>query len=170
MPKTHWLVTPLGRDHQRHSFDCGEPALNNYLMQLAGQHAKNNISRTFVAVSDVSVKLILGFYTLSAGNISFNNLPVKLQKKLPKYPVPIARIGRLATDKSSQGLGLGEYLLMDALQRCTSLSKEIGIIGVVVDAKHEKAKAFYLRYGFFELTDTPLTLFIPVQDVIASTI
>lgn len=161
-----WTITILTSYHKRTAFDCGEIVLNNYLHQLANQHAKNNISRTFIATSADKPEDISGFYTLSAGSIALNNMPSKLQKKLPQYPILIARIGRLAVNKSIQGQGLGEYLLMDALHRCALLAEEIGIVGVIVDAKHEKAKNFYLKYGFCTLTNSPLTLFIPIQDII----
>jgi predicted GNAT family N-acyltransferase len=138
-------------------------ALNEYLQKFATQHSKNDISKTYVLISEEFKQKVLGFYTLSAGSISFEKLPEGL--KVPKYPVPIARIGRLAIDSLVQGKGMGEYLLMDALNRCAIHSEAIGIFGVVVDAKHDKAKEFYAQYGFFELTDTPLTLILKLQNV-----
>jgi GNAT superfamily N-acetyltransferase len=169
MPKTHLFTTVLNSTHKRDAFNCSEPELDNYLKHYARQHAKNNISRTFIAAPQTDPTQVLGFYTLSAGSIIFDDLPIKLQKKLPKYPIPIARIGRLAVDTKVHGQGIGEYLLMDALYRCTALANEIGIVGVAVDAKNKKAKTFYLKYGFYELTNTPLKLFIPLQDVISAT-
>jgi predicted GNAT family N-acyltransferase len=159
-----WSITTLNNQHDRSNFDCGDSALNNYLKTLASQHIKTNISRTFVATTLVNSAKILGFYTLSAGSIAFDSLP----DKLPKYPIPIIRIGRLAVEKQLQGQGVGEYLLMDALHRCASHAKEIGIYGVVVDAKHQKAKNFYLKYGFVELTKSPLTLFVSIKDITAT--
>jgi GNAT superfamily N-acetyltransferase len=168
--KFHWVLELLGPKHDRNSFDCGEPALNHYLQQLARQHAKKNISKTFVVVSKPSPTQILGFYTLSTGSIVRDFLSLADRKKLPNYPIPIARIGRLAIDKSIQGQGLGEELLKNALHRCVNLSKEIGLYGVVVDAKHEKAKAFYLKFGFCELIEHPLTLYLPISTIMATTI
>lgn len=164
--KNELKIELLHQSHDRDLFDCGEEPLNSYLKQFAGQHAKNNISRTFI-LSNCSSKAI-GYYTLSAGSIQFETLPETIKKKLPRYPVPIARIGRLAVDKNSQGQSFGEHLLMDALHRCTVLANEIALVGVVVDAKHRKAKSFYERYGFNELSQTPLTLFISIRDILAS--
>lgn len=164
MPKSTWIVNLLNNEHNRTHFDCGEIVLNDYLQKLAGQHSKSNISKTFIATTSDDPEKILGFYTLSTGSITFDSLPQQF-KKLPKYPIPILRIGRLAVDKSWQGQGIGEYLLMDALNRSATHAKEIGMIGVVVDAKHEAAKNFYLKYGFCELNNSPLTLIIPTQDI-----
>jgi len=83
------------------------------------------------------------------------------------YPIPIARLIRLAVDKSAQRKGLGEWLVMDAFKRCVKLSKKIGIFGLVVDAKHERAKKFYFQYGFHELNAQSLTLFIPTKTIVA---
>lgn len=168
MHKVNWSVVILNKQHERDSFDCGELALNNYLKQYASQHAKNNVSRTFVAEAN-NARQVLGYYTLSAGSLTFDNMPSRIQKKLPKYPIPVVRVGRLAVDKQAQRSGLGEYLLMDALRRCVMVTNEIGIVGVVVDAKHEKAKSFYLKYGFCELMNAPLTLFLPIQDILEIT-
>lgn len=163
-----WGIAALNSKHIKTAFDCGEAALNNYLQQFASQHAKSKVSKTFVATSLDESEKVIGFYTLSAGSIAFNHLPDELQKKLPRYPIPVARIGRLAIDKSVQKQGLGKHLLMDALYRCARLTEEIGITGVVVDAKHEKAKLFYQQYGFTELSNLPLTLFTPIQTIILS--
>ncbi len=160
-----WRIEPLAASHNRKDFDCGEPPLNDYLRQYARQHAASNVSRTFVAVSDADPAKILGYYTLSMGGLTKTNLPAALQKKLPNFPIPIARLGRLAVDDTAQGKGMGEDLLMHALHRCVALSDEIGMLAVVVDAKHDKARQFYLRYGFEELPDQPLVLFIAASTI-----
>ncbi len=160
-----WRIEPLAASHNRKDFDCGEPPLNDYLRQYARQHAASNVSRTFVAVSNTDPARILGYYTLSMGSLTKANLPVALQKKLPDFPIPIARLGRLAVDVTAQGKGMGEDLLMHALHRCIALSDEIGMLAVVVDAKHEKAKQFYLRYGFEELPGLPMMLFIAASTI-----
>lgn len=164
-----WVITSLNKTHDRTDFDCGEEQLNIYLKSYANQHAKHHITKTFIAVNTKNTEKVLGFYTLSAGQLSIKDLPIRWQKKLPRYPIPIARIGRLAVGIKNQGQGLGEFLLMDALYRCAALTKEIGIIGIVVDAKHQKAKRFYERYGFNELTDQPMTLILPIKNVLEVT-
>ncbi len=159
-------IVPLTGSFERAQFDCGEVALNNYLKHFASQHSKKYISKTFVAAAISDPKRVLGYYCLSASSISFADVPDQLQRKLPKYPIPVARLGRLAVDISAQGQGLGQHLLFDALQRCIALTKEIGISSIVVDAKHERANSFYLAYGFQELTSDPLCLLLPMQTIL----
>jgi predicted GNAT family N-acyltransferase len=160
----NYIIRNLRSTDNRDHFDCGEPALDNYLQKFAHQHAIRNISQTYVAVLTAPEKII-GFYTLSNGSIDFQRFPFSIQKKLPKYPIPIILIGRLAVDKTMQGKGIGDSLLMDTLSRSVKLSKEVGIFAVVVEAKHDKDKAFYLKYGFCELLDAPFKLFLPVKTI-----
>ncbi len=102
---------------------------------------------------------------MSSGQIEFGDLPSELKKKLPRYPIPIMRIGRLAVDRSVSGQGIGEALLVDALQRALDASEKIGIFAIIVDAKNESAKSFYKKYGFIELTNKPMVLFILISTV-----
>jgi len=159
-------IIPFNAEIARDAFDCGEPALNHYPQQLAGQHSRKNISRTFVALDNITVK---GFYSLSMAESQLTELPTNTRKKLPpQYPVPVARLSRLAVDKTYQGQRLGELLLMNALARCVRISGEIGTVGIIVDAKHEQAQQFYQKYGFTPYTTKPLTLFIPMQTITKS--
>jgi GNAT superfamily N-acetyltransferase len=137
-----WIITSLDKKcHNRADFDCGEPALNEYLQKFASQNAAQNISRTMVSATNP--QKIWGFYTLTVGQIDFESLPANWT--IPRYPIPIARLARLAIDKSVQGQHLGQKILMDALRRCARLSDEIGLFGIIVDAKHDKAKKFYQK-------------------------
>lgn len=154
--------------HDRNSFDCGVSELNTFLKQHANQNQTKNISTTYVAVGAVStddLKKIYGFYTLSAGNIQCDQLPENIKSKLPKYPIPIARIGRLGVDKDHKNQGIGGFLLHDAFSNVLSIADKIGVYAVVVDAKDDNAKSFYQNYGFIELQDSALTLFLPVDTI-----
>jgi len=98
--------------HNRKNFDCGVEELNVFLKQHANQNQSKNMSKTYVAVVAVSAdnqKKIYGYYTLSAGHIECDQLPDSVKSKLPKYPIPIARIGRLAVDKNYRGQGIGGW-------------------------------------------------------------
>ena len=151
----------VGRDHHdRNRFDCGEPALNQFLVKFAGQNQELGVARTFVAVGDPDPTWILGYYSLAVGSIDKANLPLTAVRRFPNFPMPIARLARLAVDGSQQGKGLGEYLLVDAMSRCVRVAEDVGIAALFVDAKHEKARSFYLRYEFESLPDQPLTLFL----------
>lgn len=105
---------------------------------------------------------ILGFYTLSAAGLLAKDLSEKIQKGLPKYSeYPVIRIGRLAVDRTVQKRGLGEQLLVHSLVKSFDITNHIGSIGVLVDAKDERARNFYLRYGFNSVLSSDLKLFIP---------
>jgi GNAT superfamily N-acetyltransferase len=161
------FVEPLGKLHDRGSFDCGVPQLNEFLKKLARQQQEKNIGKTFVAVSNQGDPKILGFYTLSAGSIQFVSLPTQVQKKLPRYPVPVAILGRLAVNKSNQGAGVGKALLRDALLRVASVAEsDMGVAAVVVDAKNEAAARYYEHYGFQPLRDKPGTLFLLTKTIL----
>lgn len=118
------------------------------------------MGRTFVAVAagDPAIK---GYYTLANGALKFDNVP----EKLPRYPIPVAHLGRLAVDVSARGQGLGEYLLLDALARIAAIAGQIGIYAVEVYALSEPAKNFYLKYGFRPLLDDALHLYLPMKAV-----
>jgi GNAT superfamily N-acetyltransferase len=155
-----WRIEPLRRDHDRAGFGCGEPALDEYLARYARQNHETGVARTFVAASDVEPARVLGYYSLSAGAIDKARLPPLSVRRLPNFPLPMARLARLAVDRSQQGKRLGEHLLLDALARCVRVAVDLGIAVIIIDAKHERARAFYLRYGFMTLPDQPLTLWL----------
>jgi GNAT superfamily N-acetyltransferase len=155
-------IQPLSAEHGRRSFTCGVDALDDYLRRFARQHAAANISRTFVATDGVE---IYGFYSLTMSAIRKANLPAKYANRFPNFPLPVACLARLAVASRHQRQGLGELLLADALQRCLRLSTEIGMIGVIVDAKDEKDRGWYERYEFERLPDSPLTLCLPVSAI-----
>ena len=156
-------IEPILHKHQRKNFDCGEDSLNEYISLYARQNDTQNIARTFVAVDDDH--LVLGYYSISAASIEFAELPEELAKHLPGYPVPAARIGRLAIDQSVQGQGLGARLLTNALQRICTASGEMGIKIVLVDALNAKARAFYAHFGFIPLPGEKTGLFLPIETV-----
>ncbi len=106
---------------------------------------------------------IIGNYTLSAAGFEEDQLPAEMAQRLPHYPVPAAVIGRLAIDLVHQGRGLGEFLLLDAIQRVVRASDAIGVYAVVVDAKNDRAVAFYERSGFRSFPSTPQRLFLPLR-------
>jgi GNAT superfamily N-acetyltransferase len=155
-------IEPLNASHNRRQFSCGEPQLDEYLQRFARQHVASNISRTYVASKGVAV---MGYYSLAMSAISKAQLPERYLTRFPNFPLPVARLARLAVDAQFQRQGLGELLLADALYRCHRLAGEIGMVGIIVDAKHEKAKAYYQRFEFETLPDSPLTLWLPTTAI-----
>lgn len=158
-----FAIEHLTKDHDRALFDCGELSLNNYLQRLALQNDTRRLGRTFVAVEQ-GQKRVLGYYTLASGRVDFQAVPDS--KKLPpNLPVPVVLLGRLAVDLSTQGTGLGSTLLLHALWRCQQLGEYTGVYAVEVDALHERAKAFYEKFGFVALLDNPLHLYLPMKTI-----
>src|SRR5690606_4744792 len=110
-------------------------------------------------------RIVRGYYSLAAGGVAFDMLSEAQRKRLPRYPVPVAHLGRLAVDRGSQGQGLGELLLIDALHRTEAAGGSIGIHAVEVVAIDGAARRFYLRYGFTGLKDDPNHLYISLKQV-----
>lgn len=160
-----FLITPLGKPHDRKTFECGEASLNLYLHRYASQDIRRRITRVFVASPPRELNRVIGYYSLSAGSLSAADLPENLRRRLPKYPVPVALLGRLAVDKSCQGQGLGAILIADALQRVALASQVMAVHAVVVDALSESAAEFYRQFGFTRLPSQPLKLFLPMDTV-----
>ena len=153
-------ITGLERQHDRADFDCGEPTLNAFLQRFARQQSDKDFSRTYVAVAQGSNK-IDGYYAISSASVDFKNWPAGL--RLPRYPVPVILLGRLAVDKRAQGQGVGQALLRHALDLALATAEKIGVYAMVVDAKDPLAAAFYARYGFEPFPDQALRLFFTVK-------
>ncbi len=151
-----------GRVHDRKGFDCSEPSLNRYLHELASQHHRAGVATTHVMVDDMLPSKILGYYSLAAAQMSLRDLTQADKRRLPRHPIPVARLARLAVALDEQGHGLGEALLQDVVKRCLGLRTELGIHALLVDALHERAAAFYRRYGFRATAADALTLYLPL--------
>lgn len=181
MDSDRWDFVPLEKKHDRKQFDCGNEELNQYLKKYAKQNDKKGISKVYVATRTVtpaqgeapdladrtqSIRVpIDGYYTISTCTISFKSLPADISRRLPNYPIPAVLIGRLAVDLNCQGEGLGEELLINALNRIVLVSEEVGIYAVRVDAIDEGAKQFYLKYEFIPFVDESLSLFLPLKTI-----
>jgi GNAT superfamily N-acetyltransferase len=152
------------------SFDCGSPALNEYLHRYARQNHESGGAKTFVAVPSAKATQVLGYYSISPGAIEFARVRAELTKKLGRYNVPVFRLGRLAVSLSMQGRGLGSDLLLAAGERALAVAGEVGGIALAIDAANEKATIWYERFGAMPLLDDPLKLVLPlsvIADVIA---
>ena len=160
-------IERLDRTHVRDRFECGVPSLDNFLRALVSQYEKRNLGRTYVAVRGTEPH-VLGYYTISSSAVAFETLPAEGSKKLPRHPVPVVLVARLAVDRTAQGQRLGERLLTDALARSVDLSAKLGIHAVVVDAVDQKAKAFYEKYQFTVLLDGELHLYLPITTIAAA--
>jgi GNAT superfamily N-acetyltransferase len=157
------VIVPLNATHERARFHCNVAALDQYIHKQAGQDIKRRISRIFVAAMPDSPKEVMGYYSLSTLSIELSQLPEKLAGKLPKHPVPAALIGRLAVSENAQGCGIGKMLLVDAIKRTLSVSDQIAIYAMVVDAMNDDTKGFYEQFGFTRLSDSSPRLFLPLK-------
>ena len=159
------IIAPLGKQHDRKSFDCGEHSLNQYLYRYASQDIRRRVNRVFATSPPDAQRQVIGYYSLSAGGLDATDLPEKFRHRLPKYPVPVVLLGRLAVAESHQGKGLGSILLADALQRIAQASQVMAVYAVVVDALNDRAAEFYRQFGFIPLPSNPLKLFLPMDSV-----
>ena len=149
-----------GGVHDRNGVDCGVPELDDYLKRLAEQHRRKGISTPFVLVDTATPTGILGYYCLSAAQVDAAKLRESERKKLPRYPVPCFRLGRLAVRKDRRGQGLGKLLLACAVDRCLKARNDVAAYALIVDAKDESARRFYERYGFTAFADEPMALYL----------
>ena len=153
-------------EHDRKGFDAGKgegrETLTDYLHAKAARQQKQNFCRVFVQVEEAAPSRIIGYYTLSNGDIVRDSVGEKAARKLPMHPIPVLVLGRLAVDHTEQGKGYGELVLMDALHRSALVAQQTGVYAVVTDPLNDGARRFYEKYGFMPLPDVPDRLFLPL--------
>jgi GNAT superfamily N-acetyltransferase len=156
---------PLATQHRLDQFDCGEPALDEWLKRHArGAHASGS-ARVFVTTLDDG-ETVVGYYALAAAQVAPEEATERARKGQPEArPVPAILLARLAVDRQHQRAGLGRSLLQDVLLRCLDAAEAIGARVLLVHAKHDVAKAWYLQYGFEESPTDPLHLMTLLKDV-----
>ena len=164
-------IRALRASDNRSAFESGDEALDRFFRKYAGQ----NQFRHYLGVTYVAVEgdRMLGFTTVAPGQIDIEDLPAAARKGLPRYPLPILRLARLAVDRSAQSQGLGTQLLRFVLRLAARMADDYGCAGVVVDAKPEAVK-FYAKYGFFphevlegqsEARPRPTTMFLAMRAI-----
>lgn len=157
-----YRIETLGPHHDRGGFSCGVAALDMYIQRQARQDMERKLAAVFVLTSDS--KTIAGFYTLSAHSILATDLPQSYPKKLPRFPLPVTLLGRMAVREDLQGQRLGELLLMHALERAWIGSQQVASWAVVVGAK-AGAREFYLKHDFVAFPSQPDRLFLPMATI-----
>jgi GNAT superfamily N-acetyltransferase len=162
-----WHEEAIHKRHDRTSFDCGEPELNDFLRRHARQSHDRGAAKTFLAVSNVDGG-ILGFYSLCPASLLYARSPEIVRKGLARHDVPVYRVGRLAVSLSVQGKGLGGQLILAAGRRCLLAAAEVGGVALLFDAKNERGAKWYMSHGALPLTDAPLTLLFPLASVHAA--
>ena len=155
-------IEPLQASHALDGFDCGEEALNRFLLRFALVNQRAQASRTYLALHGDAV---LGFHTLVVGAVSPEQAPERIRKGLANHPIPVMVLARLAVARSHQGQGLGAGLLKDAIGRTLAAAAIAGIRAMVVHAKDQQARGFYEHFGFRPSPTDPLHLFVLVKDL-----
>ena len=151
---------PLTADHQLNTFNCGETSLDEWLKRRALLNQSNGASRTFVVVDES--QLVMGYYALAAGAVNHQDATRSIRQNMPD-PIPVMVLARLAVDIRTQGMQLGAGLLRDAVDRSLAVAKNTGVRALLVHALHERAKQFYLYFGFQASPVHPLTLMLRLK-------
>jgi GNAT superfamily N-acetyltransferase len=167
-------TSPIEPADASSGFRSGTHPLDDYFRRHAAANDALGIGRAYVLRrapdQDQSLPAVLGYYTLSMALVASADIAESLERKLPKYPLPVALIGRLAVDERARGRRLGERLLIDALRRIADASEIIGCVGAIVDAKTEGAEAFYVKYDFntIHADAWPHRMFLPMHTIKAA--
>ena len=155
-------IEKLRREHPVDAFDCGREGLNRFLHRFALANQQAGASQTYLALSR---EVVIGFYSLAVGEVSYTDAPARLTKGLARHPVPIMLLARLAVSTDWQGKGVGAGLLKDAMRRTLQAADIAGIRAFAVHAKDDSARAFYAHFDFIPSPTDPLHLFILIKDI-----
>lgn len=159
---TYEAVRKLDASDAVDLFDCGQPALNQFLQRFALVNQKSNSAQTYVSCCG---GLVVGFYSLVVGSVEPATAAPRVIKGIPQHPVPVMILARLAVDLQHQGAGLGKALLKDALLRTKQAADIAGIRALLVHAKDESARQWYLKWEFEPSASDPFHLFLLLKDI-----
>ena len=155
-------IEKLARHHVLDGFDCGEEALDRFLLRFAFPNQQANASQTYLGLAGDEVA---GFYTLVVGEVTQDDAPERVKKGLARHPVPIMLLARMGVSQRFQRQGVGKGLLKDAIVRTLAAADIAGIRAFAVHAKNEKARAFYERFDFIPSPTDPLHMFVLIKDL-----
>jgi GNAT superfamily N-acetyltransferase len=155
-------IEKLRPEHAIEAFDCGQPALNNWLKKHALQNQGASAAQTYVGLVD---EVVVGYYSLAVGQVEYADAPERLKKGLAHHPVPIMLLARLAVHKEWQRKGVGRGLLKDAVLRTLQAAGIAGIRALAVHAKDDEARRYYEQFDFSASPTDPLHLYVLLKDV-----
>ena len=158
---------PVGPDHLLNGFDCGRSSLNVWLDGHARPAASVGSARTYVVI-DAEQQRVVGYHALTAGALERDAATARTIKGMPRYPVPVVLLARLAVDRTVAGRGLGAWLLRDAMIRTLAAADTIGVRALLVHALDDDARSFYVRHGFEPSPTDRLHLMMQIKDLAAS--
>lgn len=160
--KSYDSVRKLAASDKVEVFDSGQPALNEFLRRFALSNQKSNSAQTYVSCQK---GVVTGFYSLAVGNVEPENAAPRVLKGMARHPVPVMILARLAVDLKHQGVGLGRALLKDALLRTAQAADIAGIRALLVHAKDDAARQWYLNWEFEPSETDPFHLFLLLKDL-----
>jgi predicted GNAT family N-acyltransferase len=164
--KRNHNIEPLGPHHDRAAFSCGKDPLDRYIREQASQDVRRGLDSIFVFTTKEDTQTVLAYYTLSSKELKVDQLPDEIAKKAGKYGhVGVTLLGRMAVAERRKGTGLGALTLMNALEKSLLVSRNVASWAVFVEAIDAEAADFYRTYGFIELPEDPLKLFLPMKTV-----
>lgn len=153
----------LEASHDLSTFSCGQTDLDEWLAKFAETNQRAGMARVFISQADDE---IAGYYALSTGGVEPAHAPSRVLRGVARHPVPVVVLTRLAVDERFQRCGLGAALIRDALLRVQAVSEEVGVRALLIHAKDQAAKDFYLAFGEFEEAPTdPMHLFLLAKDL-----
>ena len=155
-------VRKLAADDDTESFDCGQPALDQFLQRYALVNQKANCAQTYVCCHNGT---IAGFYSLAVGSVELGSAPTRITRGIARHPVPVMILARLAVDRRHQCKGLGRALLKDALLRTAQAADIAGIRCLLVHAKDDDARRWYESWEFEPSPSDPCHLFLMLKDI-----
>jgi GNAT superfamily N-acetyltransferase len=155
-------IEKLNRTHAVEQFTCGQLELDRFLIRHALRAQQAYSSQTYVAVSASEV---VGFYTIVAGEVRHADAPERVVKGMPRHPIPLLVLARLAVHSKWQGRGIASGLLLDALGRTLQVADVIGVRALAVHAKDDRAISFYRHFGFTSSPTDTRHLFMIIKDI-----
>lgn len=157
-----FLIEKLRRDHAVDAFTCGQPDLDRFLIRFALMNQQANASRTWLGIHAGEV---IGFYSLTVGEVAYADAPERLTKAIVGHPVPIMLLARMAVATAWHRKGIGAGLLKDAMRRTLAAADIAGIRAFAVHAKDDSTRRFYAHFDFVQSPVDPLHLFLLVKDI-----
>lgn len=159
---TNFRIEKLARGHQLEGFTCGQAPLDQFLVRYALTNQLANASQTYLGME---ADQVIGFYTLTVGEMGYGDAPDRLAKGLARHPIPLMILARLAVDTRYQGQGIGEGLVRDAMSRTVTVADIVGIRALVVHAKDDAVRSHYERFGLRSSPAQPLLLYMLLKDI-----
>jgi predicted N-acetyltransferase YhbS len=152
-------VRPLADGDPVSRFDCGAGELNRWLHSYALRSGALDSARTHVAVGDAGE--ICGYVALTASSVEHRHAADEMRRQMPRYPLPVVLLARLAVDRSFQHQGIASMLVRLAMEITVETADRIGVRGLAVDAETEEVAGFYERLGFGRALPGSLKLQVP---------